>query len=155
MTENLWGFGWTLCGGLRWRVCILSGMPVMAGLNGCCSVCLHWPMTWILCVCVLMERGRELHFSQFCPAPSGTLRKSSACAARTMGTATEGAVFAGFPMYLLHSPLSLSHLLCLMCAGLFPWSREEQHLLCEEFRRISFPMSPADRENRVLVFVAS
>lgn len=131
-------------------------MSVMVALNGCClvCVCLHWPMTWILCVCVLMERGRELHFSQFCPALSGTWRKSSACAPGTMGRPWVP-VFAVVPVYLLYSPLSFSYILCLMCAGYFHGLEKSSIFICEEFRRTSFPMYPADRDNRILIFVAS
>lgn len=59
-----------------------------------------------------------------------------------------GPVFAAFPTVILIHPLP-------DVRWLFPWSREEQHFICEEFRRISFPVSPADRDNRVLIFVAS
>lgn len=77
---------------------IIRYESVMVWLNGCCLVsgCLCQLVTWIVCVCAGGNRQRAaLH--PFWPAPSGMLRKSSACAVGTvgtMGTTTKETVFA-------------------------------------------------------------
>ena len=89
---------------------VIRYASVMVWLNGCCLVsgCLHRLMTWIVCVCVCVhvrwwKQAESCTSPVLCwPAPSGTLRKSSACAVGTVGavgTTTKETVFAHWVDY--------------------------------------------------------
>lgn len=116
-------------------VCVLSDMSLAEWIF--LGVCLSSPAHDMdfFCVCLWKE-------VESCTSPSFVLlpqEKKQCLCCRDHGDHHWGSCICWIPRVFAVFPLSLSYILCLMCSGLFPWSREEQYLLCGEFRRTSFP----------------